>query len=130
MRSYILLIADAYPARSKKLAQYFSENSRFSVLPPVGSGTRALKCASLSRADAVLADLSLPGLDGLQLIKELNSLPFPPGVFIHSSIDISPVRELALKLGALMVFKEGSPFEAISSGILGALDLRGGESMD
>lgn len=128
MRNYVILIANACPRHSEKLVQCFSDNGSFSVLSPERTGKKALRSAELFHADAVLTDLALPRMDGLQLLKQLVQLPDPPAVFICSAIEIGPMRDLALKLGALDVFSDKTPYRDIVSGVLLSLGGAGGKT--
>lgn len=125
MKRFDLLIADAYPAHLKRLAEHFLESGRFNVLPPVRSGNKAFQRVLHGHVDAVLADLTLPGTDGLRLLQELKALAAPPLIFLISALDIEPFRELALKLGALQFFTRDTEPEVICGSMLRILDATG-----
>ena len=70
------------------------------------SGTAGLDAACTRRPDLVLLDMRLPGLSGLEVLRQLRSRTpreCPP-VVIVSNYDDPVLREEALNLGALQYF--------------------------
>lgn len=60
--------------------------SRFSIGLAAG-GEEALEMHRAEKADIVVTDIRMPGMDGLELIRKLGELPFPPAVMILSGYD-------------------------------------------
>lgn len=60
--------------------------SLFSIGLAAG-GAEALELHRSEKADIVVTDIRMPGMDGLELIRELNKLPSPPAVIILSGYD-------------------------------------------
>ncbi|MWV45393.1 response regulator [Paenibacillus sp. HJL G12] len=50
-------------------------------------GVEALELYRDERADMIITDIRMPGMDGLELIQELNRSPLPPAVVILSGYD-------------------------------------------
>lgn len=63
-------------------------------------GASALRHLESEHVNLVLLDLSLPDMDGLQLLAKLQSMPTPPPVVVLSSLDNSAVVRQALDAGA------------------------------
>lgn len=71
-RPRVLLVDDSEPVR-EAYTLLLSE-SGYDV-QAVGDGAEALRSAAESPPDAVVLDLGLPGLDGLQVIRALKAAP-------------------------------------------------------
>lgn len=65
-----------------------------------GDGDAALRLLAAGRADAVVLDLMLPGLDGWVVLARLRDLPARPGVVVCSARSTPADRRRALDLGA------------------------------
>jgi DNA-binding response OmpR family regulator len=67
------------------------------------NGLSALSMIAESRPDAVMADLTMPEMDGLQLLEEIRKLPEPPPVIMLTGAELSN-RKKAFELGAYDYF--------------------------
>jgi CheY-like chemotaxis protein len=76
-RPRILLVDDSEPVRDAYTL--LLEESGYQV-EAVGDGHRALAAAAGSIPDAMILDLGLPGLDGLQVIRTLKADPATAGI--------------------------------------------------
>ena len=65
-----------------------------------GDGTAALTWLEQHRADAVLLDLRMPGLDGLEVLRRIRALPKPPPVVILTAVPTTSNTIEAMRLGA------------------------------
>src|SRR5688572_2155302 len=66
----------------------------------VRDGHSALGLANSSDFDLIILDLGLPGLDGIEVLKQLRALGNPVPVLILSARDATPERVRGLNLGA------------------------------
>jgi DNA-binding response OmpR family regulator len=64
------------------------------------NGHDAVRQSALRRADLVLLDLVMPGMDGLAVLESLNQAPDPPAVIVLSGIADVGARVAALERGA------------------------------
>ena len=72
MKKTILLVDDE--AHILELLKYTMENEGFSTLQ-AETGEQALKLLGRERVDAVILDLMLPGIDGLEVLKHIRVTP-------------------------------------------------------
>ncbi len=82
-----------------------------------GDVTTALYVIQETEPDLVLADVSMPGTNGLELIKKLRTLPSPPKVLVVSMHDERLFADRALNAGALGYVSKDSPEDTILKAI-------------
>src|ERR1051326_6910588 len=95
-----LLIVDDDPQVLRALSARLGRHSGFDVTCK-NSGTEALACLAETRPDAVLVDLQMPGLNGLEVLKEVRS-PDPDCqvILMTGNATVETALE-AVKAGAL-----------------------------
>jgi len=75
-----ILIADDHPVVRKGLAQAIGKDSFFSIVAECGDGDETLQKILELKPDIALLDISMPGMDGLDIIrnirKENNTIEF------------------------------------------------------
>jgi len=95
-----LLILDDHPMMREGLAQLINNEPDLTVCAEAGTGQQAIELANKSKPDLLLADISLPDKNGLEVIKQLHE--FQPGlsVLVISMHDESLYAERAIRAGA------------------------------
>lgn len=109
-----LLVVDDETAITGLLERFFAPRGH--AVMSANSGEAALRLAGQSSVDAVICDLRMPGMDGVELIRRLQSLPaFSRTRFVLSTGDsASPsVRESIEKLGLAAVVDKPYDLEAL-----------------
>jgi DNA-binding NarL/FixJ family response regulator len=99
-----VVVADDHPGFLDKLT--LALGLEFDVVATAVDGKSALECARRYQPDVVVLDLKMPGLNGLDVTKELAKHPPSPAVVI-CSVETNPeFIEAAQHAGALgYVFK-------------------------
>jgi len=69
-----ILIADDHPIMRKGLKQLFSETNDMMVTGEVSDGAQVLEMISKGNYDLLVLDISMPGKNGFEVMKE-SSLP-------------------------------------------------------
>jgi two-component system response regulator AlgR len=82
----ILIVDDEAPAR-ERLKSLLAEIGGFDIAGEAAHGEAALKLAVDLSPDVVLLDVRMPGMDGIEAARQLNSLVEPPAVIFTTAYD-------------------------------------------
>lgn len=82
----LLIVDDEMPARSR-LRRMLSQQAGCEVVGEAGSGLEARGRIRELTPDVLLLDISMPGLDGLQLAGELKNLERPPALIFCTAYE-------------------------------------------
>jgi DNA-binding response OmpR family regulator len=93
----VLLVED--DRRTAQAAQSFMRSSGL-VVDCVAGGKDAISECSLVAYDAVVLDLGLPDIDGVQVCRELRALAAPPRILMATARDSVAARVHGLESGA------------------------------
>ena len=95
-----LLIVDDHPMTREGLVHLLAAQPDLMVCAEADTSAAALSALAKSKPDLVLADITLPGKNGIELIKDMKALqPLVP-MLVISMHDESLYAERALKAGA------------------------------
>lgn len=72
------LVVDDEPPALSELTYLLEQDGRFGSVQPVSSGTDALRALEDDGVDVVFSDISMPGLDGMELARVVNHFTSPP----------------------------------------------------
>lgn len=106
-----LLLIDDEPQVVDLLRDYFEEHG-YSVMSAV-NGRDALVLASLSRPDAVILDIRMPGMQGPDVLKALRALDDTIAVVMLSGTDDEDLARDLLKAGAFDYVRKPFMFDAL-----------------
>jgi len=95
-----LLILDDHPMMREGLSQLIGNETDLSVCGEAGTGREAIELMNRVKPDLVLADISLPDTNGLEVIKEIQALHPGVAVLVISMHEESIYAERALRAGA------------------------------
>jgi DNA-binding NarL/FixJ family response regulator len=93
-----VVVADDNPAFLRKLTSLLA--SGFDIVATAGDGKSALKIIQDYKPDAVVLDLAMPVLNGIEVTKELAKSPQHPTVVICSVESDPDIVEAAKSAGA------------------------------
>ncbi|SIS52002.1 two component transcriptional regulator, LytTR family [Thalassolituus maritimus] len=85
--SYRVLVVDDEPLARQRLKRLLDEHKDFACIAEAGDGQAAVDWLSQFRADLVLLDIQMPGLDGLQAAEKIRSLANPPVIVFCTAYD-------------------------------------------
>lgn len=94
-----ILIVDDEPDVLEVLTAYFSEGGRYEIMT-AQQGADAVMIANFRRPDAVLLDILMPGMDGVQVLRTIRDMdPTVPVVMVTGNADEKVARD-TLTMGA------------------------------
>jgi DNA-binding NarL/FixJ family response regulator len=94
-----ILIVDDHPMMREGLAQLIGQQPDMMVCGEAGEAGEALEKVRLLKPNLVLADITLPGRNGLELIKDIQSLDASVAVLVISMHDECFYAERVLRAG-------------------------------
>lgn len=105
-----IVIADDHPVVRRGLSQFFSEQEDLDVVAECADGETALAAVKKFAPQILIADLRMPGIGGLDVLRRLRTLPDSPRtIILAGNISDDEVME-AMRLGAKgVVLKEMAP---------------------
>jgi two-component system response regulator AlgR len=86
MNLRVLVVDDEPPAR-ERLRSMLAEAEGFEVAGEAENGRRALELCDSLQPDIVLLDVRMPGIDGLEVARQLATQPEPPAVIFITAFD-------------------------------------------
>lgn len=82
----VLIVDDEQPARDR-LRTLLTEIGTIELAGEAATGEQALELASRTLPSAVLLDVRMPGMDGVETAHHLSALPHPPAVIFTTAYD-------------------------------------------
>jgi len=95
-----VFLVDDHPGLRRGVAACIAEQSDMAVCGEAGTASEALQGIERTKPDVVLTDITLPGRDGLNLIKDIKAMNRRVVVLVLSMHDESLYAERALRAGA------------------------------
>jgi DNA-binding NarL/FixJ family response regulator len=108
-----ILIADDHPVFRQGLISVFRNEPQLSVVGEASDGKQALKMIQDLHPDVLLLDLIMPGLTGLDTLRELSNSPAPVRtILLTASIETEQIVQ-ALQLGARAIVLKEAPTDVL-----------------
>jgi DNA-binding NarL/FixJ family response regulator len=80
-----VLVVDNQPATRFGIRRAIDDEEGMLVVGEAGNAEEALRLTGKTRPDVVVTDLALGGGGGMGFLREVKSLPRPPGVVVHTA---------------------------------------------
>ena len=113
---YRLLIVDDDHIALQALSRFFSTTDDFLVVATVPNGQDALALLQHEPVDVVLADIHMPSMNGLALLKEIKGLAYPPVFVAITALDNDKtVMKVLANGGSGYILKSQTPESVIQS---------------
>lgn len=109
-----VIIADDHPIFRRGLCEVFNETDRYRVIGEAGDGVEALSLIRSSNPDIAILDISMPEMDGLDVLIKTRHWAEPPIVVVLTLYDDEAYLRKALENGALgYILKDNAESELI-----------------
>lgn len=104
-----LLIVDDHPVVRDGLRGMFLGDLNCEVVGEAADGAEAVALAKRLRPDVILMDLHMPGMDGVNAIRELVKLDSPPRILVLTTYDQDSYVLPAIEAGATGYLLKDAP---------------------
>ena len=119
-----IVIADDHKLFRQGLAELFAEEPTLTIVATAADGREALELARRLRPDVIVLDISMPGLDGLQVARAIREEQLPVRVVVLTMHKDAVNVRLALEAGVDGYVLKDDAFEQLAATI--ATVARGG----
>ena len=116
-RKHRVFLVEDHPVTRHGFAQLLNQEADLEVCGQAGTAARALVEIDVARPDLVIADISLVGKSGLELIKDLARRHARLPILMLSTHDESLYAERALRAGARGYIMKQEPMEHVMDAI-------------
>ena len=114
----VLIVEDA--ASTRRLLRAVLDRTTFEVVGEAGTGRQALQDAERLHPDVILLDLSLPDMDGAELLPELLQLTPTAKVVVLSNTARLAGPDL-IDIGATAYIEKGLPIDKLLDAVTAAV---------
>ncbi|MEI7909218.1 MAG: response regulator transcription factor [Verrucomicrobiota bacterium] len=122
MRTHRILLVDDHPLMNEGLRQLLDSQPGLTTCGMAGSVQQAIALVDSTKPDLVITDLTLPGRNGLELIKDLGATHPELPIIVLSMHDELLYAERVLRAGGRGYVSKDSPAERIIEAIHCVLD--------
>jgi two-component system, NarL family, response regulator NreC len=111
-----IVLADDHRVLRKGLREFLNTESDFDIVGETGDGLETVNLVTKLRPDILVLDLIMPGINGLEVIRQLNQKKSQTAVIVLSLQGEETCIKTALRYGArAYVLKEDSLEELIKA---------------
>jgi DNA-binding NarL/FixJ family response regulator len=111
-----VLLCDDHPILREGLKKILLQQSDIKVVEEAGSGSELLEKSAASRFDVIILDITLPDMNGLDVLKSLQASGIRSAVLVLSMHPEEQYATRALKAGAAgYLQKESAPAELVTA---------------
>jgi DNA-binding NarL/FixJ family response regulator len=112
-----IFVADDVPDMRALVRFALEDAPDMTVVGEAGNGAEAVQGVGRTRPDVVLLDLSMPDLDGLEVIPVVLAQSPETGIVVFSGFEAARMRGPTLDLGAHRYVEKGRPLDELRAAI-------------
>ena len=120
--SLTVLVVDDSDAVRSRLCALLGESPRLHVVADARDGVEAILAFERLRPDAVVLDIQLPGMSGVEVLRRIKAAAPHCVVVMLTNLQQGPFKEISRVLGANAFFHKATEFELVP-GFLNSLVL-------
>ena len=121
-----VVLCDDVPQLRVLLRYALEEEGDIEVVGEAGDGAAGVRLVTDLDPDAVLLDLSMPGMDGLEAIPRIREATQRAAIVVFSGFAAERMSDEALRLGADRYIEKGAPLEDVRTVVREAVQARRG----
>lgn len=115
-----ILVAEDFPMIRQGVCKILNDTDGFHVIAEADNGIDAIKLTQELQPDVLVLDISMPGMDGIDTLKQLMDFtPRPKVVMLSIHADLALIQK-SLELGALSYILKQSVTEELQDAIRAA----------
>ncbi|MBW8012134.1 MAG: response regulator transcription factor [Chloroflexi bacterium] len=115
-----ILVADDHPVVRKGLVALLDTHEDFSVIGEAADGIEAVELADRLKPNVLVLDLMMPGLNGLEVTRQVSELSPKTNIIILSIQSIEAYVLNALRAGAIGYVLKNSPPDILAKAVRNA----------
>jgi DNA-binding NarL/FixJ family response regulator len=116
-----VLVVEDVPELARLLEMTFELDDRFEPVGTATSGGAALDLAARERPDAVVLDITINGVDGIEILPSMRHLLPDARIIVFTGHDDERLRERGIEAGASAWVLKGGDLSALLDELSGAL---------
>lgn len=116
-----VVLCDDVPQLRTLLRYAFEELDDLRVVGEAGDGRAGVDEIARLQPDAVILDLSMPGLDGLEAIPRIQAASPDTAIIVFSGYTADRMAEEAVALGADCYLEKGEDIDTVASAVRAAV---------
>lgn len=126
-RPISVYVVDDVPELRELVRFGLEDDPGFEVVGEAGDGQSALEGIAATHPAAVLLDLSMPDMNGLEAILEIRKRDPDVGIIVLSGFTADRMRSRAIELGADDYVEKGTPIQELRDATRAAVASRRGD---
>ena len=111
--SLTVLVVDDSDAVRSRLCALLGESPRLHVVADARDGVEAILAFERLRPDAVVLDIQLPGMNGVEVLRRIKAAAPHCVVVMLTNLQQGPFKEISRVLGANAFFHKATEFELV-----------------
>jgi DNA-binding NarL/FixJ family response regulator len=119
-----VLIADDHLLFAEALSTLLERHDRIEVVGSAANGADAIDQALMLRADVVVMDVGMPGIDGLETTRRLRTIAPKTRVIVLTGLSDDDLERRANEAGASALLTKGAADLEVVDAILAVYDER------
>lgn len=114
----VFIVDDSKPLRDR-LIEMMAEHPRIKVVGQADNPRLAIQQIPITKAEAVILDIRMPGGNGIGLLKEIKKHYPSVLVIMYTNYPLDQYRKRCMALGADLFFEKSTQFEKLMNVLTG-----------
>lgn len=116
-----IILADDSDLILDRLRDLLETHKKVEIIASLRNGTETLEAINVLKPDLAIIDIEMPGLTGLEVIREVRKTDNSVKFIILSFYDSNYYRELSIRSGADYFFSKADDFDKVLQVVEGML---------